>query len=162
VGLAAGAVVGSALAASSYGYGYGYPAYGYGYGTGYGYAPAYSYGTSYGYAPAYSYGTGYGYPAYGYGYGTGYGNSPAYSSGYGAGYGYAPNTYARPIALVMGPVTALRRTGVTDTPITPLSDAMSMLPFMACGVIRTEEPTRTSSLSMTTFARRDAEFDCSS
>ena len=52
LGLAAGALIGSAIAASSYGYyGYGYPYYGYGYGY-----------------PAY----GYGYPAYGYGYGTGY------------------------------------------------------------------------------------------
>jgi hypothetical protein len=52
LGLAAGALIGSAVAASSYGYyGYGYPYYGYGYGY-----------------PAY----GYGYPAYGYGYGTGY------------------------------------------------------------------------------------------
>jgi hypothetical protein len=55
LGLAAGALIGSAIAASSYGYGYGYPYYGYGYG----YAPAYA---TYGY----------GYPAYGYGYGTGY------------------------------------------------------------------------------------------
>jgi hypothetical protein len=63
LGLAAGALIGSAIAASSYGYyGYGYPYYGYGY-------PAYGYG--YGYAPAYA-SYGYGYPAYGYGYGTGY------------------------------------------------------------------------------------------
>lgn len=54
-GLAAGAIIGSAIAAGSpYGYGYGpyYGGYGYGYpGYGYGYAPAY-YG-GYGYAPAY-------------------------------------------------------------------------------------------------------------
>jgi hypothetical protein len=48
VGLAAGALIGGAIAASSYAYGY--PAYGYGYGY-----PAYGYG----------YGTDYGYPAYG-------------------------------------------------------------------------------------------------
>lgn len=50
-GLAAGAIIGSAIAAGSpYGY-YGGPYYGYGYpGYGYGYAPAY-YG--YGYGPAY-------------------------------------------------------------------------------------------------------------
>jgi hypothetical protein len=49
LGLAAGAVVGTALAATTpwYGYGYGYP-YGYGYGYGY---PSYAYG--------------YGYPAWG-------------------------------------------------------------------------------------------------
>src|SRR6476661_3152921 len=46
----AAAVIGGAIASSSYGYGYGYPAYSYGYGYGYGY-PAYGYG--------------YGYPAYG-------------------------------------------------------------------------------------------------
>ncbi|MCZ7657233.1 MAG: hypothetical protein M5U07_04965 [Xanthobacteraceae bacterium] len=46
IGLAAGAVIGSALASRSY------------------YGPGYSYGYGYGYAPAYSYG----YPAYGYGY----------------------------------------------------------------------------------------------
>ena len=64
LGLAAGALIGGAIAASSYGYGYGYPYYGYGYGY-----PAYGYG--YGYAPAYAT-YGYGYPAYSYGYGTGY------------------------------------------------------------------------------------------
>jgi hypothetical protein len=70
VGLAAGALVGGALASRACGYGYG---------TGYGYAPTYSssYGTRYGYAPTYSSG-----------YGTGYGYAPAYSSGYGTGYGY--------------------------------------------------------------------------
>ena len=66
VGLAAGALIGGAIAATSpyygYGYGYGYPAYGYGY------APAY-----------YGYGYGYGYPSYSYGY------APAY---YGYSYGY--------------------------------------------------------------------------
>src|SRR4051794_15940471 len=82
-GLAAGALVGAALAApyygAGYGYGYGYPyGYGgYGYDDDYGYAPAYSYG----YAPVVSYGYGYaprpvyrrhvGYRTYGYraGYG---------------------------------------------------------------------------------------------
>jgi len=76
IGLAAGALIGGAIAASSYGYGYGYgyPYYGYGYGY-----PAYGYG--YGYAPAYGYATyGYGYPAYGYGTG--------YYGGY--RYGYHP------------------------------------------------------------------------
>jgi hypothetical protein len=67
LGLAAGALIGGAIAASSYGYGY--PAYGSAYGYGY---------------PAYS---GYSYPAYGYGYDTGY-SYPAYGSGYGTGYNY--------------------------------------------------------------------------
>ena len=66
-GLAAGAIIGGAIASRSYyggyGYGYGYPAYGYGYGYpayGYAYAPSY-----YGYAPAYySYAS----PRYYYGY----------------------------------------------------------------------------------------------
>jgi hypothetical protein len=63
--LAAGALIGGALAAATtpyYGYGYGYPAYGYGYGY-----PAYGYGYQ-GY-PAYGYanpGYGYSYPTYGY------------------------------------------------------------------------------------------------
>lgn len=79
LGLAAGALIGGAIAASSYGYGYPYSGYGYGY-------PAYGYG--YGYAPSYGYaGYGYGYPAYSYGYGTGY---------YG-GYGYAYRPVARHI-----------------------------------------------------------------
>jgi hypothetical protein len=56
LGIAAGALIGGAIAASS-------PYYGYGYGYGYGY-PAY-YGYSYGY-PAYSYGYGYPYRSYGY------------------------------------------------------------------------------------------------
>jgi len=51
-GLAAGAIIGSAIASSGpYGYYGGGPYYGYGYpGYGYGYAPAY-----YGYGPAYAY-----------------------------------------------------------------------------------------------------------
>jgi hypothetical protein len=70
-------LVGSAIAASSYGHGYGYPSYGYGYGY-----PAY--GSGYGYAPGYSYASyGYGYPSYSYGYGTGY-STPVYG-----GYRYA-------------------------------------------------------------------------
>jgi hypothetical protein len=77
LGFAAGAVVGSALAAPYYAYGYGYPAYGYGYGY-----PAYGYGY-----PAYAYG--YGYPAYSYGYATGY-SYPAYG-----GYRYAYRPYVR-------------------------------------------------------------------
>jgi hypothetical protein len=82
VGLAAGALIGGAIAASSYangypGYGYGYPAYGYGYGSGY--------GSGYGYpAYGYGYGAGYSYPSYGYGYDTGY-SQPAYG-GYRAAY----------------------------------------------------------------------------
>ena len=81
VGLAAAAVAGGALAASSYyGSGYGYPAYGYGYGTGY---PAYGYG----------YGTGYSYPSYGYGT-TSY-TYPTY--GYGTGYSYPGYGYGRGI-----------------------------------------------------------------
>jgi len=65
IGLAAGALVGAALASPYYGgyYGYDYPAYGYGYAY-----PSYSYGydypsydyNSYGYAPAYYGGDGYG------------------------------------------------------------------------------------------------------
>lgn len=63
-GLAAGAIIGSAIASGGpYGYygggpyygGYGYPGYGYGYG----YAPAY-----YGYGPAYAYPRYYGYRRY--------------------------------------------------------------------------------------------------
>ena len=84
------------------------PAYGSGYGTGYGYAPAYGYG----------YGTGYTYaPAYGYGYGTGYGYGyPAYGSGYGTR------------------LQLLRLSGVTGTPITPLSDAISM-PLLLVSIV---------------------------
>lgn len=58
--LAAGALVGAAIASPYYyggyypSYGYGYPSYGYGY-------PSYGYGYPYGYARAY-------YPSYGYGY----------------------------------------------------------------------------------------------
>jgi len=75
-GVVAGAIVGSAIARSSYYYG-GYPAYGYGGYAGYGYGgyPAYSYGYA---SPAYSYG--YASPGYSYGYA-----SPAYD-----GYAYAP------------------------------------------------------------------------
>jgi hypothetical protein len=74
--LAAGALIGGALAAATtpyYGYGYGYPAYGYGYGY-----PAYGYGY-----PGYAYS----YPSYGYrpygGYA--YYNRPYWGQGY---YGY--------------------------------------------------------------------------
>jgi hypothetical protein len=65
VGLATGAIIGGAIAASTYpAYSYGYPAYGgYAPAYGYGYAPAY-YG---GYAPAY-YGYPYAYPRYRTGY----------------------------------------------------------------------------------------------
>ena len=64
-GLAAGAIIGSAIASAPYGYYGGGPYYG-GYGPGYGYAPAY-YG--YGYGPAYPrYYRPYR-PYYGYGYG---------------------------------------------------------------------------------------------
>ena len=59
-GVVAGAIVGSAIARSSYYYG-GYPSYGYGYGY-----PAYSYGYApYGYAPAYYGGYAYAPPVYG-------------------------------------------------------------------------------------------------
>ena len=84
-GVVAGAIVGSAIARSSYYYG-GYPAYGYGGYAGYGYGgyPAYSYGYA---SPGYSYG--YASPAYSYGYA-----SPGYSYGYASsayyGYAYAP------------------------------------------------------------------------
>ena len=65
-GLAAGAIIGSAIASAPYGYYGGGPYYGGGYGPGYGYAPAY-----YGYGPAYAYPRYYGYrrvyrPYYGY------------------------------------------------------------------------------------------------
>ena len=64
-GLAAAAIIGGAIASSSYyGYGYGYPGYAYsGYAPayyGYGYAPAYA---GYAYAPAYA-GYAYAYPRY--------------------------------------------------------------------------------------------------
>jgi hypothetical protein len=65
VGLAAGALIGGALAAPYYGgyYSYGYPAYAYGYGY-----PYYGYGySSYGYAPAYYGSYGYARPYYAYG-----------------------------------------------------------------------------------------------
>jgi hypothetical protein len=81
-GLAAAAIIGGAIASSSYygyGYGYGYPGYAYS-----GYAPAYY---SYGYAPAY-YGYGYA-PAY-----AGYAYAPAY-----AGYAYAYPRYRSGIYL---------------------------------------------------------------
>jgi hypothetical protein len=54
VGLAAGAIIGSALASRPY-YAYGSP-----YGYGYGYSPAF-YGYRYGYSPLYSYSPGYTY-----------------------------------------------------------------------------------------------------
>ncbi|MCK1387687.1 hypothetical protein [Bradyrhizobium sp. 21] len=81
-GLAAGAIIGGAIASSApYGYGYGggpYYGVGYGYpgpGYGYGYAPAY-----YGYGPSYGYGGYYARPRY-YGY-------RAYRPSYGPRYGY--------------------------------------------------------------------------
>jgi hypothetical protein len=89
-GLAAGAIIGSAIASSGpYGYygggpyygGYGYPGPGYGYG----YAPAYYGG---GYGSGYAYG-----PGYGYGYRSYYRPRPYY--GYGYGY-YRPRAYYRP------------------------------------------------------------------
>jgi hypothetical protein len=75
LGLAAGAVVGTVLAAAPYYggyYGYGYPYYGSGYG----------YDSSYG---GDGYGSGYGYPSY-----TAYGYSSPYD---GHGYGYSPSYY---------------------------------------------------------------------
>ena len=101
--LAAGAVIGSALAGPSYGYAPGYnygyaPAYNYGHAPAYnyGYAPGYNYGYSrayYGYAPTYNYGyrrAYYGYaPSYNYGY------ARPYNYGYRrAYYGYPPGLYA--------------------------------------------------------------------
>ena len=78
VGLAAGAIIGGALAAPYYSYGYA-PGYSYGYAPAYAYAPAYSYG----YAPTYS---------YGYATANGYAYAPRYSYGYAPGvYAYAPN-----------------------------------------------------------------------
>ena len=61
-GLAAGALVGAAVASRPYGY------YGYGYGPGYGYYDAPVYAEPYAYAPVYpGYYGGYGYGGYGYG-----------------------------------------------------------------------------------------------
>ncbi|WFU83520.1 hypothetical protein QA645_12465 [Bradyrhizobium sp. CIAT3101] len=81
-GLAAGAIIGSAIASGGpYGYYGGGPYYG-----GYGY-PGPGYG--YGYAPAY-YGGGYG-AGYGYGYRPYYRPRPYYSYGY-----YRPRAYYRP------------------------------------------------------------------
>jgi hypothetical protein len=89
-GLAAGAIVGAALAAPYYSYGYGcygcggyYPAYSYGYGYGY---PSYSYAYS---RPYYSYA--YSRPYYSYAYSSPY-YSYAYSSPYDS-YAYAPAYY---------------------------------------------------------------------
>src|SRR5262249_30850198 len=62
-GVVAGAIVGSAIAATqpwNYGY-YGGPYDAYAYDPGYGYAPGYSYDPRYGYAPRYSYDPGYSY-----------------------------------------------------------------------------------------------------
>jgi hypothetical protein len=73
-GIAAGALIGSAIAARPYYYGPAYPAYGAYYG-----APRYYYGPPVVYAPvaAVPYGYGYGYGYYGYhnGYGSGCGGS---------------------------------------------------------------------------------------
>jgi hypothetical protein len=79
VGLATGAIIGGAIAASTYpaySYGYGYPGYGYGYVAGYGYAPVYRYAPT---SPAYG---------YGYGYAPSYYYAPAYYGGYAPGYVY--------------------------------------------------------------------------
>ena len=95
---------------------------------------------------------GYGYPAYGYGYGY-----PGYGYGYGKGYGYAPSvspmapaTAIQLTATDMGPATAIQLTAtdmgpatatrVTAMLITPLSDALSMPPLSASGVIGATEP----------------------
>lgn len=86
-GLAAGAIIGSAIASNAYGYGYygGGPYYGYGYpgpGYGYGYAPAYyGYGGPYYARPRY-----YGYRAYRPYYGPRYGYYRAYARPYYRGY----------------------------------------------------------------------------
>jgi hypothetical protein len=88
-GLAAGAIVGGAIAASR-------PWYGYNYYNDYAYSPGYSYyspGYSYGYSPGYSYYS----PEYSYGYSPGYSYS---SSGYSYGpspapkYGYSAPSYS--------------------------------------------------------------------
>ncbi len=72
VGLAAGAIIGGALAAPYYSYGY---------------APGYSYG--YAYAPAYGYAYA---PGYSYAYAPGYAYAPRYGYGYARGiYAYAPS-----------------------------------------------------------------------
>ena len=109
LGLAAGALIGSALAAPYYAYGYGYPAYGYGYG----------------------------YPGYGYGYGKVMATPRAMPM--------APATAIQLTATDMGPATAIQLTAtdmgpatatrVTAMLITPLSDALSMPPLSASGVI---------------------------
>jgi hypothetical protein len=49
-------------------------------------------------------------------------------------------------AMVMGPATVTRLTGVTGTPITPLSDAIFMPPLLVSGVIGAKEPTKISLL----------------
>ena len=92
-GVAAGAIVGGAIARRSYygysgGYGYssGYPAYGYASVPRYGYGGYGGYGYGYGY-PAYSYAA---VPQYGYGGGYGYGYGSAYCPPYG---GYAAASY---------------------------------------------------------------------
>jgi hypothetical protein len=87
VGLAAGAIIGGAIAASTYGYGYGYPGY-----YGYGYAPAY-YG-GYGYGPVSGNWGGYAYaPAY-YGYAAPRYYAPAFY-GYAAYPRYRSRVYVR-------------------------------------------------------------------
>jgi hypothetical protein len=96
IGLAAGAVIGSALASRSY--------YGPGYSYGYGYAPAYSYGY-----PAYSYGS---YPVATYDYGydepvyaepapTYVAPAPAY--GYATTRTYVAPRYTTPVVAAPGP-----------------------------------------------------------
>jgi hypothetical protein len=116
-GLAAGAVIGGAIAASRPWYGYNnyYDDYAYAPAYSYGYSPGYSYyspGYSYGYSPGYSY---YSSPGYSYGYSpdysyssSGYGSGPSpsprynYSPGYnssspGSSYAYAPgSSYSSP------------------------------------------------------------------
>ena len=72
-----------------------------------------------------SYGYGYGYPYYGYGYGY-----PAYGYGYG---------YARLMPLTAMATPAI--TAITEPPITPLFDAVSMQPLSdVTGA--TKEPSR--------------------
>jgi hypothetical protein len=96
LGLAAGAVVGGAIAASQPWYGYG----GYGYGYGYdGYSPGYATGS-------YPSGNGYGYADYGYNTGPGYygDNLPSYAAANGPGYGFPPG-YLPSCTYVGGPKT---------------------------------------------------------
>lgn len=99
-GVAAGAIIGGAVAATQpWNWGYGYD--GYAYGPDYGYAPGYAYAPAYAYSPDYTYAPGGytpGYSDYAYapeGYTTGYsaGNDVAYCSQRFRSYDRASGTY---------------------------------------------------------------------